>query len=230
MAEDKKRGSIFVNALAGLSVLCAVAVTWRLYFPPRAPTPASAKPVFVPEWKQYAEVGHRFGASAPKVTIVEFSDFECPVCRVFTLNALRTVLPSFPNEVAVVYRHWPLAYHRFSYPAARAAECAAAQGQFEPFHYAAFQGQDSLGLLRFEDLAARAGVPDSTKFAACVNLPGNVAAIDADSAAARAIGGSGTPTILLNGWRLPGAPDSAMLHRMITVVLGGGTLDTLTMR
>ena len=52
----------------------------------------------------------------------------------------------------------------------------------------------------------------------------------ADELLARVAGGGGTPTIILNGWRLPGAPDSARLHRYISVLLAGGGLDTVTVR
>jgi protein-disulfide isomerase len=97
-------------------------------------------------------------------------------------------------------------------------------------HYALFVRQDSLGLRPFRQYAADAVVPDLDAFDACVTTPGPVAAIEADSAMARVAGGAGTPTILLNGWRLSGAPDSARLHRYITVLLAGGALDTVTIR
>lgn len=224
------RGSVFMNVLAVISVGCAVAVTWRMFFPPKPPVPPSSIPVLLDDWQRFGTAGQRMGSEAARVTLVEFSDFECPVCRSFTLGALSGAMKAFPNDLAVVYRHWPLAYHRFAYPAARAAECAASQGAFTAMHYALFERQDSLGLKPFRQYAADATVPDLDAFDACVAAPGTVAAIDADSAMARVAGGGGTPTIILNGWRLPGAPDSARLHRYISVLLAGGGLDTVTVR
>ena len=224
------RGSVFMNVLAVISVGCAVAVTWRLFFPPTPPLPPSSVPVLLEDWQRFGDAGQRMGSATPRVTLVEFSDFECPVCRSFTLGALSGALKAFPGELAVVYRHWPLAYHRFLYPAARAAECAATQGAFEAMHYALFERQDSLGLKPVGQYAADAAVPNLDAFEACIATAGLVAAIDSDSSMAREGGGGGTPTILLNGWRLPGAPDSARLHRCITVLLAGGALDTVTAR
>jgi len=224
------RGSVFMNVLAAISVGCAVAVTWRLFFPVSPPPPPPEVPVLLEDWERFGTAGHRMGSATPRVTLVEFSDFECPVCRSFTLGALSGALKAFRNDLAVVFRHWPLAYHRFAYPAARASECAASQGAFEAMHYALFERQDSLGLKPFRQYAADAAVPDLDAFDACVSKPGPVAAIDTDSAMARVAEGGGTPTILLNGWRLPGAPDSARLHRCITVLLAGGALDTVTAR
>jgi protein-disulfide isomerase len=77
------------------------------------------------------------------VTIVEFSDFECPFCaRVQT--TLDTVLPEFGSDVRLVFKNFPLSFHAYARPAAIAAECAHAQGRFWEFHDLVFAGQAAL--------------------------------------------------------------------------------------
>lgn len=208
-------------------VACAVIVTGlqvkRAFFPGQTEDGGSGQQpaVLVSNWPELESTGHRMGPPHSKVTIVEFADFECPVCRMFTLGALRAVRARYPSDVTVLFRHWPLKYHRFAYPAARAAECAADQGRFEPFHDELYAEQDSLGLKPWARYAADAGVPDSAVFERCVAKSGEVASIDADSAVASRLGARGTPAIIINGLLLPGAPDSTKLFGIVDSILDG---------
>jgi protein-disulfide isomerase len=145
---------------------------------------------------------------------LEFGDFECPACRGF-YQAEKEVLPHHASDVALYFRHWPLPYHRFAYPSARAAECAADQGKFAEYHNMLYEHQDSLGLISFDDFANRAKVPDLEKFGKCVRQTGRVAAIDSGSALAMRIGAQGTPAIIFNGILLSFTPDSARLEMLI---------------
>ncbi len=177
------------------------------------------KPKVVADWTQYETGGHRIGPQAAKLTIVEFADFECPVCGQFENRVLPGLRREFPNTISVVFREWPLAQHHLAYPAARAAECAGEQGRFQEYHDLLYAKQDSLGLLSFVDFAIEAGIPDTARFAACNARPGAVSAIDADVAAARRLGGRGTPTLIVNGLLLLGLPDSADLHDIVAAQL-----------
>ena len=77
------------------------------------------------------------------ITIVEFSDFQCPYCA--TVQAtLATVLPEYGTEVRVVFKNYPLSFHRHARTIAIAAECAQAQGRFWQFHDLVFGGQQAL--------------------------------------------------------------------------------------
>lgn len=205
---------------------CALIVTGiqvkTHFFPPTPPEPEVAgprPPVPVEGWEEIASVGHRVGPPNAAVTIVEFGDFECPVCRNFALGALRAVMAQYPKDVALVHRHWPLPYHRFGYPAAKAAVCASEQGRFKEIHDALYAGQDSLGLKTWRAFAETAGVPDLEAFERCALTAGHFAGIDADSAAAIRIGASGTPSVMVNGLRFSGAPDSATLARHVEAAL-----------
>ena len=182
-------------------------------------TAVSHEPTNVEEWRQYSRVGHRIGPSNASVTIVEFADFECPVCRAFATQVLPAIKKEFGDQVTIVVRHWPLSYHKFAYPTARAAECAAAQGKFESFYSLAYAEQDSLGLKPYRKFAQQSGVKDLDRFDRCVSTPGGVLSIDADIAAVKALGGEGTPTVLVNNLLYKGAPDSIRLHDAIIGLL-----------
>ncbi len=203
----------FNQALAALAVTCLIVLTGitvkdRL-IGPGVPDPAKLELTPIPNWSRYISTGQRMGPAGAPITVLEFGDFECPVCRSFTLGPLRAVRREFPNQVAVVFRNWPLAYHRFALPAARAAQCAADQGRFEAYHDLLYRKQDSLGLKTFTSYARESGVSDTVQFARCLIAKNSTATIGPDTEAALSIGGTGTPTIVVNGERLSRAPDSA---------------------
>lgn len=205
-------------------VLCAAATTVVTVTRELAPgtahgatvSPATA-PVQLPDsdWIRYSATGHRIGPLTARVTILEFADFECPACRSFATGALAGIRHLYPNDVALVYRYWPLKYHHLAYPAAHAAECAAAQDRFEAFHDALYREQDSLGLKSFPAFAAESRVPDPVAFDRCLNATVRVPAIELDIAAAKALNGHGTPTIIVNGLVLSTVPDSAGLEHLV---------------
>jgi protein-disulfide isomerase len=168
---------------------------------------ASLKPVEVENWTSLIGGGHRRGPLDADVVILEFGDFECPACSHFATSILSPIMRKYPDHVAHVFRHWPLDYHRMALPAAEAAECAGQQGRFFEFHDALFVMRDSLGLRPFSRFAEDAGVSDAADFEECLRQPGPLRpAIERDIAAAAAAGGSGTPTIIVNGLRLPETP------------------------
>jgi len=177
----------------------------------------------IAEWEQYAERGHWMGPNDAPVTIVEWGDYQCPGCRVMAprLEALRSV---YPTEVAVLYRPWPLDIHSRSYPAARAAECAAAQGRFEAMHGLLNEESEWSRVAdateAFVELAERSEVPDVAAFRTCVVEGELDPAIDADIAAVREIEARGTPALLINGVYPGSMPDSARLDALVREALG----------
>jgi protein-disulfide isomerase len=132
---------------------------------------------------------------------------------------LEAVEREFPGQVAMISRHFPLDYHRFAYPTARAAECAAVQGRFAEFYGAIYHAQDSLGLKPYSEFARQSGVNDLAAFDQCNRTPGKVPAIEANMEAARAIGANSTPTVLVNDLLFLGAPGSVQLHGAIAEIL-----------
>jgi len=174
-------------------------------------------------WEQYTARGNWMGPRNAPVTIVEWGDYQCPGCRRIApmLEALRSV---YPTEVAVLYRHWPLGFRSRSYPAARAAECAADQGRFPVMHRLLNEGtewgQAPDVTDAFVALAERAEVSDLAAFRTCLVEEEPDAVIDADIAAVREIEARGTPALLINGLYPGSMPDSARLDALVREALG----------
>jgi protein-disulfide isomerase len=211
----------FADVLAVTSVLCAITVTGIVlvrHFRPNAASLsqiAMSAPERVADWELISSVGESRGATAPVVTIVEFADFECPYCKRFAEGVLDEALAKYPDKVKHVFRHWPLPSHRFAYPSARAVLCAREQGRFWEMHHELYGLQDSLGLVSFPDIAGRAGVPDLEQFGICSRTPGSIPEVEADVQLVQNIGGTGTPTIIINGWRFKGIPPIGVIDSIV---------------
>lgn len=176
----------------------------------RTPPPA-APPVSEADWQRLASTGHRTGPPVAALTIVVFSDFQCPACQTLTA-VLDSVHSRNPNQIAEVFRHHPLASHLYALPAARASECAARQGRFRPFHDALFAEQPRLGLVPWNHFARLAAVPDSTAFNQCVAAGQQGDALARDIADGERLQIRGTPTLFVNGIRVDGVPSVAELE------------------
>jgi protein-disulfide isomerase len=149
------------------------------------------------------------------LTIVEFGDYECPSCRRAEVH-VEAIRRKYPEEVAVVRRHFPLSYHPNAYRAARAAECAAQQGRYEDFHAALYRASTAdLVDARMEAIVARAQVPDASLFAQCVNAESTVPEIERDIAKAEELNLRGTPSFIVNGILLGGIPDSLKFQALL---------------
>ena len=146
------------------------------------------------------QTGPSLGPPEARVTIVEFSDFECPFCRQLQ-PVLRRVLKRWPNEVRLVYKYLPLERHRNAFGAAKAADCADKQGRFWEFHDALYGENHDLsprGVISVaETLSLELG-----QFEECLRDEGTGAAVQADRSLAGRAGVTGTPTLFVNGRRL----------------------------
>jgi protein-disulfide isomerase len=143
------------------------------------------------------------GGAEAKVTIVVFSEFQCPFCgRVEP--TLEQALRTYGDDVRVVWKHLPLPFHERALPAAYAVEAAAAQGKFWPMHDALFAHQTALGP---EELAKYAGELklDVARFTADLASDTVRARVEADRKLAQTLGVRGTPTLFVNGRRVVGA-------------------------
>lgn len=146
------------------------------------------------------------GEKDGEVRLVKFTDLECPFCAAFHEGPLREVLDVHNEPISVTFVHLPLTgLHRFALPAAHAAECAHEQGRFREFLDVIYASQDSLGLRTWGAFAEDARVPDLARFELCVEGDPPVR-IAAGREWAEALGITGTPTLLINGWRLPTPP------------------------
>ncbi|HEY3197344.1 MAG TPA: thioredoxin domain-containing protein [Nitrospirales bacterium] len=140
------------------------------------------------------------GPPTAPVTIVEYGDFECPICKesVAILEQLRSL---YPDQVRVVYRDFPLAAHPRARSAAEAAQCAYAQGEFWAYHDALYAHAPDLP--NYVELAARLHL-DTQTFNNCLMSVAPKAAVSKDLQEAERLGLSGTPTFFVNGRYMSG--------------------------
>ena len=111
---------------------------------------------------------HRRGAPRPTITVIEYGDFESPLCRAAE-PAVRMILAAHPRTVQLVYRHFPLEPdHTLALMAAEASEAAAAQGKFWEMHDALMQQEAKLGRAALERVARELGL-DMTLFCGALN-------------------------------------------------------------
>lgn len=151
------------------------------------------------------------------VTIVVFSEFQCPYCdKVRPL--IEQALADYPDEVRVAFKHYPLQRHPLAVPAAMASVAAQEQGLFWEVHDLIFNQQQSLSADRIRELAVGAGL-DMTLYEASLRDPGTAARVAGDQADGVAAGVRGTPTIFVNGQRLKNRSPAA-LRAMIDDELG----------
>jgi protein-disulfide isomerase len=151
-------------------------------------------------------------ASAP-IELVEFSDFQCPYCRA-AFPTVQRMLSTYGDQIYFVYRHYPQPNHPNARPAAEAAECAAEQGKFWPYHDRLFGDQTRLSNDDLKVSAAELGL-DAAKFNACFDSRRYKANVDKDIREADQAGANGTPTFFINGRMLSGAQPFEEFKRVI---------------
>ena len=157
------------------------------------------------------------GPSDALVTIVVFSDFQCPFCaRVEgTLRALRE---RYGDDLRIVWKNLPLPFHEFAMPAAEAAMAAHAQGRFWPMHSMIFEHQSALTRDDLEHYAEELGL-DMERFRNDLNTHTHRASIQADIALAERVRAQGTPNLFINGTQVVGAQPFDRFARVVDLVL-----------
>jgi len=141
-------------------------------------------------------------ANAP-VTIVEFSDFQCPYCA-RVQSELAKVRETYNDKVRIVYKDFPLSIHNNAQKAAEASRCAREQNKYWEYHDVLFQNGSALSPDNLKKFAADLQL-DTAKFNACLDSGKYAAAVNKDIADGTKVGVSGTPAFLVNGRFLSGA-------------------------
>ena len=142
------------------------------------------------------------GRKDAPVTIVEFSDFQCPYCSRLQ-STLEEVLKAYPKEARLIFKDFPLPFHKFAMRAAIAAHAAGEQGRYWEMHDLIFKNFNMLAEDSFEKFAAELKL-DSAKFLADFKSGKYDKQIAEDINLARTIGVGGTPTLFINGKRMQG--------------------------
>lgn len=158
-----------------------------------------------------------FGPADAKVTVVEFSDFECPHCAT-AADVARKVKARYGTVVRFVFRHLPLPFHQNAGPAAQASLAAHAQGKFWQYHDLLFANQKSLDRAGLERFAEQAGL-DMARFRAALDGGTHAAAVDADKMLAEELCVNGTPSMFVNGDRVRNPTDYAQVAGSIDAAL-----------
>ena len=141
-------------------------------------------------------------ANAP-VTIVEFSDFQCPYCG-REVPVIDRILKEYDGKVRLVFRHYPLDFHTFAGKAAEAGACAQDQGKFWELHDKMFGNQNKLAVEDLKGYAKSVGI-DAGKFDKCLDSGEKAAMVSADEKDGESAGVSGTPAFFINGIFINGA-------------------------
>ncbi len=144
------------------------------------------------------------GPEDAAVTIIEFSDYQCPYCQQWYLQVYQQLMTAYPGKIKFVYRDNPLPSHAEAQPAAEAAECAGEQSAYYKFHDALFSGQYGLGRAAYDQYAAELGL-DTVAFAACLDTHRFKSEVEADARDAALAGLNSTPSFVVNGRVLIGA-------------------------
>ncbi len=161
------------------------------------------------------EIGHLpiLGNKNAKVTLVEFSDFQCPFCKRFFDDALTQIKKEYidTGKAKFAYRHYPLPFHQNAQKAAEASECANEQNAFWKYHDLLFQKQTewenqsvSDAAVSFAKYASDVGLNPS-QFESCLSSSKFANIVKEDMDAGQKAGVSGTPTLFVNGKAVVGA-------------------------
>ncbi|HSQ31276.1 MAG TPA: thioredoxin domain-containing protein [Gemmatimonadaceae bacterium] len=143
------------------------------------------------------------GKKDAPVTIVEFSDFQCPYCK-GVAPELKQVEQKFGDKVQIVYRQFPLtSIHQFAPKAAEASLCANEQGKFWQMHDAMFADQTKLSVSDLKQTAQRVGL-DAKKFDGCLDAGRYVEQVQNDTKEGQRFGVTGTPALFINGLPVDG--------------------------
>ncbi len=140
---------------------------------------------------------HLKGSPDAKITIVEYSDFECPFCSRFH-PTVQQALDEYPDDVNWVFRHFPLSFHANAESAANASECAAEQGKFWEFGDELYANQTSLNTATYEKIAGDLGINNS-QFQDCISSNKYADKVQAQSQGGAGAGVTGTPGSFIVG-------------------------------
>jgi len=164
------------------------------------------------------------GSAAAKVTIVEFSDFQCPFCQRVT-KTVDQIMKEYGGRVRLVFRHLPLPFHANAHLAAEASmEAYRQQGSagFFKMHDLLFANQSQLDRASLDGYAGQLGL-DPTRFAQSLDSHSHGAEVDAEAKVAADAGINGTPAFLINGYYLSGAQPYRSFKRLVERALSEAT-------
>jgi protein-disulfide isomerase len=186
---------------------------------PVVEAPVTAQPQFT----RYEVASEGFPSIGPEdapITIIEFSDYQCPYCRRWHQQVYQSLFNAYPGKIRLVYRHFPLtSIHPDAFPAAEAAMCAGEQNAYWQFHEKLFSSS-ALGSDVYTQYAQELGL-DMETFTSCLTEGRYREAIQADLDFAMNLGVRSTPTFFINGLAIVGAQPLDIFKQIIDKELAG---------
>lgn len=161
------------------------------------------------------------GPEEAPITIIEFSDYECPYCQRWHTEVFERLLEAYPDEVRLVYRDFPLAsIHPNATPAAIAANCAREQDVFWDYHDKLFKMELGLNTEAYQEYASQLEI-DTEEFNECLDSGRYDEEVQADFDFAANLGVRSTPTFFINGIAVVGAQPFEVFQQVIEQELAG---------
>lgn len=201
--EEKKKGRFPIKLVAIAAIILLVGFAYFQFKGGRAQYLVSTP-----------DENNVLGSANATVTIIEYSDFQCPFCGRFFEDTEPLIISQYVDsgKVKFVYRHYPLPNHQYAQKAAEASECASDQGKFWEYHNLIFKNQNSLNKGALKQHASSIGL-DREKFDSCLASGVMASRVRNDLDAGNAAGVSSTPSFFINGKQLVGAqPFSAFAN------------------
>ena len=191
--------------------------------PPGAPeSAADAEPT--PEFRRYdvpEDDDPVWGSQDAPITIIEFSDYECPYCRKWHVEVWPQLQETYGEQIRLVYRDFPLNnIHSNATPAAAAANCANEQDMYWPFSDKLFEMKLDLGRTTYQTYAEELGL-DLDAFNECLESGRYIEEVEADYEFAANLGIRSTPTFFINGIPVVGAQPFEVFQTVIEKELAG---------
>jgi protein-disulfide isomerase len=213
--------------LLGYTVWGTDSVTATALVPPAADQPSGpvieAPVTEQPQYRRYdIPMGDSYalGPEDAPITLVEFSDYQCPYCRRWHAEVYEPLLAAYPGQIRFVYRHLPLdSIHPDAIPAAEASMCAGEQDAFWQFHEKLFSSE-ALGDQVYAQYAQELGL-DMQTFESCVSDRKYQQAVEEDTSFALDLGIRSTPTFFINGLAIVGAQPLDVFKQVIDKELAG---------
>lgn len=164
--------------------------------------------------------GHTKGDADAPITIIEWSDFECPFCARFSTQTYPSIVSDYVDtgKVKIIFKHFPLSFHANAQKAGEATECAADQDKFWEMHDKIFTEGVVGGVPTFKLYAAALGL-DTADFNACLDSGEKAAILQADMNEGVANGITGTPGFLIAGLKVSGAQPYTVFQQAIDAAL-----------
>jgi protein-disulfide isomerase len=182
-----------------------------------------------------ASISPTYGEKGAPVTIVEFSDFECPFCKRFA-SIFEQLPPDKKQKVQLIFKQMPLKMHPWAYRAAKISTCVGHQNEaaFWKTHDFFFANQENISAQNIDDqffaFSTANKLADDKQLRVCLDSGEAEAELERDRVLAQQVGAQGTPTLFVNGNRIPGVRGPADLIKAIDDAMGANAQSVSLVR